>query len=90
MQVNPNDNVPGPIGVPRVKSNAPTETPRDKAVLAGSAELARSLKNVPAVRACKVAQAKALIQDPSYPNEAALRRVAGVLADHLRPHNVSE
>jgi hypothetical protein len=90
MQVNPNNNVPGPIGVPRVKSNALTATPQDKTVPAGSADLARALRNVPAVRAVKVAQAKALVQDPSYPNEAALRRVADVLADHLRPRNASE
>jgi hypothetical protein len=90
MRVNPNCDVPGPIGVPPVKGQAQAAAQPDKADLARSAELGRALENVPVARADKVAKAKTLIQDPSYPNEATLRQVADVLADHLKPQSPSE
>lgn len=37
----------------------------------------------PAVRAEKVARAKALIDNPDYPPKEVLQSVAGLLADHL-------
>lgn len=83
LQVNPSSDIPGPIGPRPLKGKAAPEIPRDDVDFAGSTGLARALEDIPAVRADKVAKAKALVTDPSYPNEAALSRVAGVLADHI-------
>ena len=90
MRVNPNSDIQGPIGATPMKSKGKTATPQDNVDLAGSTELARALENVPVVRADKVAKAKALVEDSSYPNETALSRVAGVLANHIRTPESSE
>lgn len=81
--VNPNSDIPGPIAHALLKSNGATETPRDDVDFTGSTRLSRAMENVPAVRTDKVAKAKALVADPSYPSEATLSRVADVLTDHV-------
>jgi hypothetical protein len=48
-------------------------------------ELQRALESVPVIRPEKVAAAKALVEDPSYPGEDTLGRVAGLLAEHMKP-----
>jgi hypothetical protein len=57
----------------------------DELALGAAQTLDRALENAPAARADKVAQAKALVADASYPSEAVLDRVAGLLASGIRP-----
>jgi hypothetical protein len=45
--------------------------------------LEQSLRDTPAVRPDKVAQAKALVSDPNYPSDEALNRMSGLLAQHI-------
>ena len=45
--------------------------------------LEQSLRDTPAVRTDKVAQAKSLVADPSYPSDQALSRMSDLLAKHL-------
>jgi hypothetical protein len=58
--------------------------------LTGSARLLSSLKALPDMRAEKVAQAKALVQDPSYPSDEALGKVADTLAGSIGAVGESE
>jgi hypothetical protein len=57
---------------------------QDKVVLSGTAALRRSWAQTPAVRADKVAQAKALVADSSYPPPSVTDQVAGLLAQHIQ------
>lgn len=45
--------------------------------------LQQSAKDASQVRPEKVAQAGALVADPSYPSDEVLNRMAGLLAQHL-------
>ena len=45
--------------------------------------LEQALKNSAQVRPEKVAQASALVADPSYPSDEVLDRMAGLLAQHI-------
>jgi hypothetical protein len=45
--------------------------------------LQQSLKDSPQIRPDKVAQASALVADPSYPSADVLDRLAGLLAQHI-------
>jgi hypothetical protein len=45
--------------------------------------LEQSLRDTPVVRPDKVAQAKALVNDPNYPSDEALNRMSGLLAQHI-------
>ena len=85
MRVNPNGDVPSPIGpAPNRAKTQPARAIRDKADLAHSAALSLAVANGVVADADKVANARGLIEDPSYPNAATLARVAGVLANHLQ------
>jgi hypothetical protein len=90
MRVDPNSGVPRPAGMAPVEAKAKAAAQPDKADLTRLAELNRALENVPEVRAEKVALARALIQDPSYPDEAALGKVADVIAGHFGPGPAEE
>jgi hypothetical protein len=67
----------------------PAGQENDTVALSDSAKLTRALKQLPEVRAEKVTRAKVLVQDPSYPSEAILRKVSGILADHINPEDNS-
>lgn len=56
---------------------------QDNVSLNSMDELKKSLNEAPAVRADKVAKAKALVADSSYPSDSTLSQVAGLLADNL-------
>jgi len=45
--------------------------------------LQQTLKDSPQIRPEKVAQASALVADPSYPSDDVLNRMAGLLAQHI-------
>ena len=86
MRVNPNPD-PSEIAALQattVKRQAPATPATDNVSLAGSQKLAEALKQTPEVRPEKVAEAKRLLQDPSYPSDAVLGKVAGLLAQHLQ------
>jgi hypothetical protein len=42
-----------------------------------------SLAKIPEARAVKVSWAKVLLSDPSYPQDAALSRVADLMSQHI-------
>ena len=90
MRVNPNNDVSGPVGGAQVSGRGKKPTQPGSVDLAHSADLGRALESIPLARADKLAKAQVLIQDPLYPDDATLRQVAGLLADHLRPVSPSE
>lgn len=85
MRVNPNSDVPKSVEALATKPKPPVESSHDQADLVASARLSEKLKAVPEVRADKVAAARALIADPSFPGDARLEKVAGILSNHIKP-----
>ena len=59
-------------------------TQADGASFPGSSSLENALKNLPAVRPEKVAQARALISDSQYPPDDVLDRIAVLLATKVQ------
>lgn len=57
---------------------------QDELALGATETLGRALGTSPAARADKIAQAKALVADASYPSAAVLDHVAGLLAREIR------
>jgi hypothetical protein len=55
----------------------------DSPVSFSTSSLQQSLKDLPQVRADKVAQASALVNDSSYPSDTALNQLAGFFANRL-------
>jgi hypothetical protein len=85
MRINPNSKVPDPLNVPSAKPKTPAEAGQNAGDFTASTQMTKSLEKLPLVRADKVAKAKELIQDPAYPNDVTLRKVANVLTDHIKP-----
>ena len=90
MRVNPNSDVPIPANVSPAKSKPQVTSTHEQADLDSSGKLEKALKNVPAVRAEKIAQAKALLGNAAYPTETTLQNVAGILANYLKPGSPAE
>jgi hypothetical protein len=63
---------------------------QDKLAFTTTESLNRSLEQTPAVRADKVAEAKVLIQDASYPPAVILRKISALLAIKLDAQNKAE
>ena len=63
---------------------------QDKMAFTTTESLNRSLEQTPAVRADKVAEAKALILDVSYPPAVIIRQISALLATKLDPQNKAE
>lgn len=85
MQVNPshhNDPV-GQTEIIKRRADQP-RTAADAASFTRTESLNRSLSETPDVRADKVALAKSLIQDISYPPQEAINKIADLLAMKLR------
>jgi hypothetical protein len=55
--------------------------------VAATESLNRSLEQTPASRGDKVAEAKALLQDGSYPPAVIIRKISALLAITLDPQN---
>ena len=67
------------------RANAKSAGAQQDAVSVGDTQfLQRSLQNQSDVRADKVAAAKALVADNSYPQDAVLGRVADILSKNLK------
>ena len=86
MRVHPNSESAGLNGIPKTERTAAraTRPQQDELVLTTADKLNQTLKQTPSVRAEKVARAKALIADSSYPPKAVIDQVAAVLAPHIR------
>lgn len=84
MRVDSTNRYSGVTEVPgRAKAKSASAQQDDVSV--GDTEfLQRSLQDSDSVRADKVAAAKALVADNSYPQDAVLSRVADVLAKNLQ------
>lgn len=72
------------VGVSRQPSPQNTNPEQEPAVdMSQSDDINRALDQAPAARADKVAQAKALLADGTYPSDADLGKVADLLARNL-------
>jgi len=83
MRVNPSD---GSAAVTASQSRPAVQKNRlesDTLTAEATEGLERALKEAPTVRADKVARAKALLDDPSYPSAAHLDKLASLLAREL-------
>jgi hypothetical protein len=87
MRVNLNSEA---SAVPATRGTTVAPEPRlgqDRVALAATESLNRSLEQTPEVRAERVAEAKALIQDGSYPPEVIIRKISALLAIKIEPQN---
>jgi hypothetical protein len=78
-----------PGRVPKAEPSQPVArpsaaVPADDASFQISAALREKLKNLPAIRPEKVAQAQALVSDSKYPPGDVLDRIAVLLAIHVK------
>ena len=87
MRVNPNSEASAASATPgRTTAPAP-RLGQDKLALTATESLNRSLEQAPAVRADKVAEARALIQDGSYPPAVIIRKISALLAIKIDSQN---
>jgi len=81
MRIDANHGFSGAAGIQAAKINAQEPgAAKDAAGLDRPAELLAALKQIPEVRADKVARAKELLRDPSYPSDSVLGKVSDILA----------
>ena len=68
-----------------VKTTSTGDDPAERqSQKASVAELLWSMRKTPDVRSSVVTRGRRLLSDPDYPSRDVLRRVAGVLARHLK------
>ena len=90
MRVNPNSEPsvvagkPGPTVAPGARLG------QDKLALATSDTLNRALEQTPEVRSDKVAEAKALLQNGSYPPAVIIRKISALLAVKITSQDNSD
>ena len=85
MRINANTGFSGAAGIPAAKINAQKPgAAKDAAGLDRPAELLAVLKQIPEVRADKVARARELLQDSSYPSDSVLTKVSDILAGPIQ------
>lgn len=90
MRVDPSNHVPEPAKPAPAKSKASATAPEQNTTdFAASTQLTKAMEKIPLVRSDKVAAAKQLVQNPNYPDDTTLRKVADVVADHLKPEEPS-
>ena len=80
MRVNPNNDAGAVSATPRRVAVAEPRLGQDQLAPSKTESLNRSLEQTPATRPDKVAEAKALIQDGSYPPEVIIRKISALLA----------
>jgi hypothetical protein len=89
MRVNPNSEIQSPAGV---VGKAPAPGPgfgEDKVALTSTEALGTALAITPETRSDKVAQAKDLLQDVSYPPLELIHKISALLAIHLANNSSS-
>ena len=90
MRVNPNSEA-SVVSASLGRTAAPQpRLGQDELALTTAQSLNRSLEQTPEVRADKVAEAKALIQDGSYPPGVIIRKISALLAIKLDSQNNSD
>ena len=87
MRITPNNEQGGAAPIasqaePQVQVSKP-QLGKDEATMTDSQALDRAWERTPAVRPEKVAQAKALIKDASFPSDSQIGQLADLLAKHL-------
>ena len=83
MRVNPNSEPSVVAGNVGANTPAAPRLGQDRSAFATSETLSRSLEQTPEIRADKVAEAKALIQDGTYPPAVIIRKISALLANNL-------
>ena len=90
MRVNPNSNTSSVEGVPtRTTAQAP-RLGQDNLAPTSTDRLDIRLVQTPDVRAEKVAEARKLVLDASYPPDELIDKLSALLATHINPKNNSE
>jgi hypothetical protein len=85
MRINPNVDRTVVTGIQAGQAAAPKPVATgEDAVPCGPQQLQQALKALPGVRTDKVARAKELVRDSTYPSDQILAQVAGVLAAKLK------
>jgi hypothetical protein len=87
MRVNPNNEASVVSATPARTAALQPSLGQDKLALTATESLNRSLDQTPASRTDKVAEAKALLQDGSYPPAVIIRKISVLLAIKLDPQN---
>ena len=90
MRVNPNSETSAVSAPPgRIASPEP-RLGQDQLAVTATESLNHSIEQAPEVRADKVAEAKALIQDGSYPPAVIIRKISALLAIKIDSQNNPE
>jgi hypothetical protein len=80
MRVNLNSEAPVVRAATKPVETAKARLGQDQVALTTTDSLNRSLEQTPAVRVDKVAEAKALVLDTSYPPAVMIRKISALLA----------
>ena len=87
MRVNSNSEAAAVSATPGRTTAPEPRLGQDQLALTATESLNRSLEQTPVVRADKVAEAKALIQDGTYPPEVMIRKISALLAIKINSQN---
>jgi anti-sigma28 factor (negative regulator of flagellin synthesis) len=90
MRVNTNSEASAVSATPARTAVPEPRLGQDKLALTTTESLNRSVEQTPAVRADKVAEAKALIEDGSYPPGVIIRKISALLAIKIDSQNNSD
>jgi len=90
MRVNSNSEASAVSAIPGRTTAPEPRLGQDKLAFTKTESLNRSLEQTPEVRADKVAEAKALILDASYPPEVIIRQISALLATGLDSRNKAD
>ena len=90
MRVNTNSEASAVLASPGRTTAPEPRLGQDKQAFTTTESLNRSLEQTPAVRADKVAEAKALIEHGSYPPAVIIRKISALLAIKIDPQDYSE
>ena len=90
MRVNSNSEASAVSATPGRTTAPEPRLGQDKMAFTTTESLNRSLEQSPEVRADKVAEAKALVLDVSYPPEVIIRQISALLATGLDSRNKAD
>lgn len=85
MRINPNFDRTMVTGTQASQAAAPkSPVVADAGLPSGPQKLLQAVKELPLVRADRVARARELVNDPAYPSDAVLGKVSDVLAANIK------